>query len=92
MARARAARCRARRLTDISQRSRQAASAAGQYGIVEEYTGHGIGTEMHMDPPVPNYGRPGRGPVLTEGMALAIEPMLVLGDPQTGCWTTAGRS
>ena len=45
--------------------------------------GHGIGTEMHMDPPVPNYGRAGRGPVLAEGMALAIEPMLVLGRPQT---------
>jgi len=45
--------------------------------------GHGIGSEMHMDPPVPNYGRAGRGPVLAEGMALAIEPMLVLGDPQT---------
>ena len=45
--------------------------------------GHGIGTEMHMDPPVPNYGRPGRGPVLAEGMALAVEPMLVLGRRQT---------
>jgi hypothetical protein len=38
---------------------------------------------MHMDPPVPNYGRPGRGPLLVEGMALAVEPMLVLGDPET---------
>jgi methionyl aminopeptidase len=38
---------------------------------------------MHMDPPVPNYGRPGRGPVLAEGMALAIEPLLVLGSPGT---------
>jgi methionyl aminopeptidase len=38
---------------------------------------------MHMDPPVPNYGPPGRGPVLAEGMALAVEPMLVLGDPGT---------
>src|SRR5260221_14013446 len=38
---------------------------------------------MHMDPAVPNYGRPGRGPVLADGMALAIEPMLVLGDPHT---------
>ena len=45
--------------------------------------GHGIGTEMHMDPPVPNYGQAGRGPVLAEGMALAIEPMLVLGRPET---------
>ena len=59
------------------------ARASGPYGIVREYVGHGIGSEMHMDPPVPNYGRAGRGPVLAEGMALAIEPMLVLGDPQT---------
>src|SRR5438067_656023 len=57
--------------------------AAGEYGIVEDYVGHGIGSEMHMDPPVPNYGRPGRGPVLAEGMALAIEPLLVLGSPDT---------
>jgi methionyl aminopeptidase len=46
---------------------------------VQEYTGHGIGTQMHMYPPVPNYGKPGRGPVLADGMTLAIEPMLVLG-------------
>jgi methionyl aminopeptidase len=71
------------RLTDISATVEAAARAAGPYGIVEEYTGHGIGTQMHMDPPVPNYGQPGRGPVLTEGMALAIEPMLVLGDQET---------
>jgi methionyl aminopeptidase len=70
------------RLSDISHAIEQSALAAGPYGIVAEYTGHGIGTEMHMDPPVPNYGRPGRGPVLAEGMALAIEPMLNLGRPQ----------
>ncbi len=72
-----------RRLSDISHAVEQAARAAGQYGIVREYTGHGIGTQMHMDPAVPNFGRAGRGPVLQEGMALAIEPMLVLGQPQT---------
>lgn len=71
------------RLTDIGAAVESAARAAGPYGIVEDYTGHGIGTQMHMDPPVPNYGKPGRGPVLTEGMALAIEPMLVLGDQET---------
>jgi methionyl aminopeptidase len=71
------------RLTDISNAVETAAKASGSYGIVREYVGHGIGTEMHMDPPVPNYGRPGRGPVLVEGMALAIEPMLVLGRPDT---------
>jgi methionyl aminopeptidase len=72
-----------RRLTDISSAVERSAKASGQYGIVREYVGHGIGTEMHMDPPVPNYGRPGRGPLLVAGMALAIEPMLVLGQPET---------
>jgi methionyl aminopeptidase len=71
------------RLTDISHAVEVSARASGNYGIVREYVGHGIGTEMHMDPPVPNYGRAGRGPVLIEGMALAIEPMLVLGQPST---------
>jgi methionyl aminopeptidase len=72
-----------RRLTDISHAIEMSARASGRYGIVREYVGHGIGTQMHMDPQVPNYGRAGRGPVLVEGMALAIEPMLVLGRPQT---------
>jgi methionyl aminopeptidase len=68
------------RLTDISHAIESSALASGPYGVIREYTGHFIGSEMHMDPPVPNYGRPGRGPLLTEGMAMAIEPMLVLGD------------
>jgi methionyl aminopeptidase len=71
------------RLSDISAAVERSARRAGGYGIVEDYVGHGIGSEMHMDPPVPNYGRPGRGPVLREGMAFAIEPLLVLGDPGT---------
>jgi methionyl aminopeptidase len=71
------------RLSDISHAVERSALAAGEYGIVEDYVGHGIGSEMHMDPPVPNYGGPGRGPVLAEGMALAIEPLLVLGSPET---------
>jgi methionyl aminopeptidase len=71
------------RLGDISHAVERSARAAGSYGIVEDYGGHGIGSEMHMDPPVPNQGRPGRGPVLAEGMALAIEPLLVLGSPGT---------
>ena len=56
------------RLTDISHavEARPARAAAG-YGIVEEYVGHGIGTEMHMDPQVPNFGPPGRGPRLVAG-------------------------
>ncbi len=70
-------------LTDISHAVQTSAQASGEYGIVKEYTGHFIGSAMHMDPAVPNYGRPARGPVLAEGMALAIEPMLVLGAPQT---------
>ena len=71
------------RLGDISYAVERYARAAGKYGIVEDYVGHGIGSEMHMDPPVPNQGRRGRGPVLAEGMALAIEPLLVLGSPAT---------
>jgi methionyl aminopeptidase len=71
------------RLTDISHAVEESVRSAGPYGIVEEYVGHGIGTAMHMDPPVPNYGRPGRGPRLREGMALAVEPMVVLGSPET---------
>jgi methionyl aminopeptidase len=67
------------RLTDISHAVEVSARSSGPYGIVEEYVGHGIGSQMHMDPAVPNYGKPGRGPVLAEGMALAIEPMLTLG-------------
>jgi methionyl aminopeptidase len=71
------------RLSDVSHAVETSVRASGRYGIVREYVGHGIGSEMHMDPPVPNYGRPGQGPVLVEGMAIAIEPMLVLGRPQT---------
>ena len=51
------------------------------YGIVREYVGHGIGSAMHQPPDVPNLGRPGRGPRIVPGMALAVEPMLTLGAP-----------
>jgi methionine aminopeptidase type I len=71
------------RLGDISHAVEASVGRSGSYGIVEEYTGHGIGTAMHMDPPVPNYGRPGRGLRLRPGMALAIEPMIMLGRPDT---------
>jgi methionyl aminopeptidase len=71
------------RLGDISHAVEASIRAAGSYGVVEEYTGHGIGTAMHMDPPVPNYGRAGRGPRLRAGMALAVEPMVMLGRPET---------
>jgi len=72
-----------RRLGDISHAVEASIRAAGRYGVVEEYTGHGIGTAMHMDPPVPNCGRAGRGPRLRTGMALAIEPMVMLGGQET---------
>jgi methionyl aminopeptidase len=69
------------RLTDVSWAVES--SVPPGYEIVREYTGHFIGSAMHMEPPVPNYGKPGRGPMLTEGMAMAIEPMLVLGNRHT---------
>jgi methionyl aminopeptidase len=73
-------------LTDISHAVESAIieaeqSAGREYGIVEEYGGHGIGSRMHMEPHVLNYGTPGRGPILRPGMALAIEPMVTLGHP-----------
>jgi len=69
------------RLSDIGNAIETCIRDAGDYGIVEEYVGHGIGSAMHMHPPVPNYGRAGRGPRLEPGMALAIEPMATLGQP-----------
>jgi methionyl aminopeptidase len=72
-----------RRLGDISHAVETSVGQSGRYGIVTEYTGHGIGSAMHMDPPVPNYGSPGRGPRLRPGMALAVEPMVMLGRPET---------
>jgi methionyl aminopeptidase len=75
------------RLGDISNAVERSVRAAGDatrsYGIVAGYGGHGIGSRMHMDPHVLNYGPAGRGPRLLPGMALAIEPMLTLGSPQT---------
>lgn len=52
------------------------------YGVVREFVGHGIGKEMHEEPPVPNYGKKGSGVLLKSGMCLAIEPMITLGSPQ----------
>ncbi|NUR72469.1 MAG: type I methionyl aminopeptidase [Hamadaea sp.] len=57
--------------------------ARRRYGIVDGYGGHGIGTEMHQDPHILNHGRPGKGPNLVPGMALAIEPMITMGSPRT---------
>ena len=66
------------RVGDISAAVQSYAEGLG-YGVVRQYVGHGIGRAMHEDPQVPNYGVPGRGPLLREGMALAIEPMLNMG-------------
>ncbi len=67
------------RLTDISHAVERHVRSVSSYGIVTDFVGHGIGSAMHQAPNVPNYGRPGRGPKLVEGMALAVEPMLTLG-------------
>jgi methionyl aminopeptidase len=71
------------RVTDISHAVESYVRSQGDYGIVEDYVGHGIGSAMHQPPNVPNFGRPGRGPKLVEGLALAVEPMVVLGDQST---------
>lgn len=66
------------RLTDISH-AVQVRAEAGGYSVVRQYVGHGIGKSLHEEPQVPNFGKPGRGPVLEEGMTLAIEPMINIG-------------
>ena len=71
------------RLSDISHAIERHIRSRGDFGIVEEYTGHGIGTEMHQEPHVPNYGRAGRGPRLEKGLALAVEPMVNAGSRHT---------
>ncbi|XSS53856.1 type I methionyl aminopeptidase [Propionibacteriaceae bacterium Y1923] len=71
------------RIGDIGAAIEASIVAAGSYGIVREYTGHGIGSQMHMEPDVPNWGRKGRGAKIVEGMALAIEPMATLGTEDT---------
>ncbi len=71
------------RLSDISHAIAAYIGSQGDYGIVQEYTGHGIGTEMHQEPNVPNFGKPGRGPRLAAGIALAVEPMVNLGSRRT---------
>jgi methionyl aminopeptidase len=71
------------RLSDISHAVEQSVRRAGPFAIVAGYTGHGIGRQMHMDPPVPNDGPAGHGPRLIPGMAIAIEPMVTLGTSET---------
>ncbi len=67
------------RLSDISHAIQNHAEAAG-FSIVTDFVGHGIGRQLHEEPQVPNYGKPGQGPRLQVGMVLAIEPMVTMGD------------
>jgi methionyl aminopeptidase len=68
------------RISDIGHAVQKHVEAHG-FSVVREFVGHGIGQRMHEEPQVPNYGEPGRGPRLTEGMVLAIEPMVNAGKP-----------
>ncbi len=65
-------------LTDISHAVQDVVEAA-KFGVIREFVGHGIGRNLHEDPQIPNFGPPGRGPVLQPGMTLAIEPMTSMG-------------
>ena len=72
------------RVSDISRAVETTVRSQGDYGILEDYVGHGIGTQMHMPPNVPNVVRRGeRGPKLVTGLALAVEPMVTLGTQDT---------
>ncbi len=83
------------RIGDISYAVQSHVTPYG-YGIVRQFVGHGVGRQLHEDPEVPNFGRPGRGPRLAEGMTIAIEPMITLeGDDVTidaDKWTTRTKS
>ncbi len=68
---------------DISSAVERHVRDRSDFGIVEDYTGHGIGSAMHQPPNVPNRGKPGKGARLVEGLALAVEPMVVAGEPWT---------
>jgi methionyl aminopeptidase len=68
------------RLTDISHAVQSVTEAAG-FSVIRSLVGHGVGRSMHEDPQIPNFGEPGRGPLLQPGMTLAIEPMINAGGP-----------
>ena len=82
------------RLSDISAAIGNYASNLG-YGVVEDFTGHGVGKSLHEDPAIPNYGIPNMGPILQAGMTLAIEPMINAGTKHVKVcsdgWTTITR-
>jgi methionyl aminopeptidase len=67
-----------KRVSDISHAVQSVAESNG-FAVVKEFVGHGIGSSLHEDPQIPNYGDPGKGPVITEGMVFAIEPMINAG-------------
>jgi methionyl aminopeptidase len=68
------------RISDIGHAIQQHVEANG-FSVVREFVGHGIGASLHEEPQIANYGEPGRGPRLAEGMTLAIEPMVNMGKP-----------
>lgn len=71
-----------RRLSDISYAVQSYVELHG-FSVVRDFVGHGIGRQLHEDPEIPNYGRPGSGPLLQEGMVFAIEPMVNMGTHRT---------
>lgn len=82
------------RIGDISHAVQEYVESRG-YSVVREYVGHGVGEKLHESPDVPNYGKPGRGIRLSEGMTLAIEPMINAGRPEVyvleNDWTVVTR-
>jgi methionyl aminopeptidase len=82
------------RLGDVSNAIQNVAEASG-FSVVRRFVGHGIGTQMHEDPPVPNYGHSGTGPLLKPGMVLALEPMVNMGasevEASADCWRVATK-
>lgn len=82
------------RIGDIGHAVQQYAEHYG-YGVVREMCGHGVGRKLHEDPDVPNFGRPGSGPLIKNGMCIAIEPMITMGNRniviERDGWTTRTR-
>ena len=78
-----AAGAQGKKLSDIGAAIEKYITSQGKYGILREYGGHGIGTAMHMEPHILNYGRAGNGPTIESGMCFAIEPMITLGGEKT---------
>ncbi|MEX2407259.1 MAG: type I methionyl aminopeptidase [Actinomycetota bacterium] len=70
------------RLSDVGAAVQQVAEGAG-FSVVREYVGHGVGRNLHEDPQIPNYGEPGRGPLIKPGLVVAVEPMVNIGGWET---------